>query len=338
MSGWEPTSRQAAPPTSATRLSAVVRLRAAGAPAREHVRRVEDERELHQLRGLELHRPGADPALRAERADGRGRAACTAISSTNADAEQRAGQPAHGARGSTRAAKRSTHQPDRAVDDEADQRARAAGACRRSSAARRRGAVDHHRAAGEQAQRGGQQQAVLDRQPWRAASTAVLGARSTRPGVGGNRSHPWCLRRGRRNAFPPARTPRPQRRAQAEHEPPELLAARLEVAELVEARAGRAEQHDLARRRPRRAPPRARARACRSRRELHARRRASAAAICRRRLADQVDGAGARARPPRAARRSPRPCRARRGSACTLPGSNERSATSVLATLVPSSR
>jgi hypothetical protein len=32
MSGWEPTSRHAAPPTTATRLSAVVRLRVPGRP------------------------------------------------------------------------------------------------------------------------------------------------------------------------------------------------------------------------------------------------------------------------------------------------------------------
>ena len=114
-------------------------------------------------------------------------------------------------------------------------------------------------------------------------------------------------------------------RSSAVDEPAKPLTARFEVAELVEARAGRAEQHDLAGRgggaRPR-PPP---ARACRI--DAAARRRPPRASAGAPRRSDRRRGRAPR--PRRAAARKssplPRPPRIR----WTLAGANERSATSV---------
>src|ERR1019366_1282694 len=85
-------------------------------------------------------------------------------------------------------------------------------------------------------------------------------------------------------------------RRSGQHEPPELLAARLEVAKLIEARGSRAEQHDLAvdgRAARRRKRPLERAAALDG--DPGVRRPAlERGGDLRAGLADQIDGAGAR--------------------------------------------
>ena len=162
MSGWVATSRQAAPPTSDEPLEGGRDAAHARSPEREDVRGVEDERELHQLGGLELERPDADPALGLQRAERRVADAGNPHREQReeGDAEQRPGQAAH----DVEAAARGEPQHDQA-DRRRRRRSAPARRCRRAAGQRRgrRGAVDHHRAAREQAQRGRQQQAVLDR-------------------------------------------------------------------------------------------------------------------------------------------------------------------------------
>ena len=68
-SGCVATSRIAAPTTTSSGLSQVAQVVHALRALGQQRRGVQHERELHQLRGLELQRPGADPAPRAVDAD-----------------------------------------------------------------------------------------------------------------------------------------------------------------------------------------------------------------------------------------------------------------------------
>ena len=129
-------------------------------PRGDDRRRVQDERQLHQLGGLELERAGPDPAPRAvdlhpdardqheqqehERDQQQVRRVAADV------LEALAGDDLHG------------DQPDRAVREVLDEVGGAvAVALQQRAGARRR--VDHHRAAREQAERGGEQQPVLER-------------------------------------------------------------------------------------------------------------------------------------------------------------------------------
>ncbi len=177
-------------------------------------------------------------------------------------------------------------------------------------AERRGGAVDHHRAEREQAQRRAEQDPVLER-----------------------RRHAPALRRARRCRPPASGSPRAGRRppSAVHHQRAEVLSPRLEVGELVKARARRREQHGLARSGGRRAPPRRRARG--HRRDAAARRRPPAPPPARP-LPRRSGRPRGSARPPAGARGEkscslPRPPAIR----CTPPAS-ARSATSVLATFV----
>ena len=127
---------------------------------REQVRAVEDQGDLGQLRGLELHQAAADPALRAvdRRAD-----------AGQQDREEQEEQRKAGSggqrldRGGPATESNAHHdQADGAEDHGALQviEAVAAGVEER---ARRAGAEHHHRAEGEQAEGRRQQQRVLER-------------------------------------------------------------------------------------------------------------------------------------------------------------------------------
>ena len=132
-------------------------------------------------------------------------------------------------------------QPDRAEDHELDE-VGAAVALALQQRARRGRAVDHHRPERQQAERRGQQDALLER------LRRSRGFAHVRPFLGlwtfgAPRGcwHPGSLRRRRAEACSGARADRCRDR--------EALAASFVVGELVEARAGRGEQHDLAGRR-----------------------------------------------------------------------------------------
>ena len=149
----------------------VRRLCASFGRAEMHRRRVQDERELHQLGGLELQRAGAEPAagavdLHAEAGDEHEQQQDEADHQQErrvaADAlEPLAGDDVH------------RHQADGAVDQVLDEVGGAvAVALQERARARRR--VDHHRPAGEQAEGRGQQQPVLERLLLLAVSASEL--------------------------------------------------------------------------------------------------------------------------------------------------------------------
>ena len=259
-------------------------------PRRDHRRRVQDERELHELRGLELQRPGAEPAARAvdlhaeagdqheQQQDERDQQQVRRVAPHRGEALAR--DQLH------------QHEPDGAVDEVLDQ-VGGAVAVALQQRARARGRVDHHRAAREQAEGCGEQQPVLERLLLLASGHQALF--STRPlphpprARGNARRAPRSRRTGRTRRTP-ARAARPRRAA------------------------------------PRRAPPRPRARGRRSscsgdagRGERRARAPARSRRSGRRR---------GRARPPgRRAARSRRPCRGRRGSRGRRPSKDSSPAT-----------
>ena len=214
---------------------------------------MQHERELHQLRRLELQRAGAEPAARA--VDGRRRSpgSSTSTSSTKAPSSS-AGVKRRTCSRPWRASSCITTSPQRAVHEVLDE-VGGAVAVALEQRARRGRRVDHHRAAGEQAERGREEQSVLER---------LL------PGL-----WPSGLDSTGRAGRLPARHGAPLAVASAVRERAEVLAALLERAVLVIGRACGRQQHDLARRRRRRAPrpprapgrrSRARARRCRERR------------------------------------------------------------------------
>jgi hypothetical protein len=156
-------------------------------PLGQDAHRVEDERELRDLRRLELERPRAEPAARA--VDG------------HAQPRDLHGQQAgeghdqHRARGAQRDVQAPArddiheHDPDGAVGDVAHEE-RAAVPAPLEQRPRRRRAVDHDRAERQQAQRRGQDDVGLER----LASSALGGGgpRHLRPqfDAGGQRSCP----------------------------------------------------------------------------------------------------------------------------------------------------
>ena len=109
---------------------------------------IQQQRELQQLRGLKLQRPGAEPAARpvdahAEMGDVHGEHEHERDRQQRADHALHPGQPiarehAH------------QHQADRPVDEELDQ-VGAAGAAALEQGRGRGGAVDHHRPERQQA-------------------------------------------------------------------------------------------------------------------------------------------------------------------------------------------
>ena len=260
-SGCAAISSTAAAPTPRIGPAAVRRLWASLGRAAMHRRGVQDERELHQLGGLELQRAGADPAARAvdldaeagdqheQQQDERDQ---QQVRREAADVlEPLAGDDLH------------RHEPDRAVDEVLDEVGGAvAVALQQRARARRR--VDHHRAAREQTQGCGEQQPVLERLRLLASV------------------HRSWFRHPRRRPLPCDL--RPRARGSARRAPRSRHIGRRRRRR---ARAGR----------PRRARRGARGgdRASRGRRCRAAARRCPPArrAISGRGLADQVDGAGA---------------------------------------------
>ena len=129
-------------------------------PPRQQRGRVEHERKLHQLRGLELQRPGSEPAASAVDADPDMRDV-HGEHEHEGDEQQRRGDALH-LRDAVAREQVHEDQAEAPVDQELDEIA-AAVAMALEQSGRRGCAVDHHRPEGEQAQRCRQQQAMLER-------------------------------------------------------------------------------------------------------------------------------------------------------------------------------
>ena len=163
---------------------------------------------------------------------------CTASTSTN-DVDEQGRGDALDFRDPVAREHAHQDQPDRPVDHVLDEIA-AAVALAPQQRRRRGGAVDHHRAEREQAQRGGEQDAVLQRlAPLRSH------ARQARLGVPfpfrvPHRDRALCGRRHSALTSTPA-----DRSLLSLDELTKALSAGFEVGELVEARAGRRQQHHL---------------------------------------------------------------------------------------------
>ena len=157
-SGWEATSSSIVPGHQQQRHGVA---RRADAPRLlgEELRPVEDERELGQLGGLELQRPGAQPAPRAVDRDAEA-GELDRHQAGEREGQQRPGQRHHRVQAAAGDHVQS-HEADAAVGHVAHEVGRAVAVALQQRA-RARGAVDHHRAQGEQAQRRREQDAVLE--------------------------------------------------------------------------------------------------------------------------------------------------------------------------------
>ncbi len=206
-SGSLNTSRHAAPTTSSSGRASSRRSCTLPRTLGQQRGRVQHQRELHQLRGLELERRRADPAARAVDA--------------HADVRDVHGEHQHERRRQQRrrdavhfrnpVARQHPHQhqADGAVDHELDEVA-AAEAAALQQRRRRGGAVDHHRAERQQAHRRRQQDAVLERlAARRRPPRTIAGPAALAPaglGLGGRATlpsrcwHPCSLRRERMEA------------------------------------------------------------------------------------------------------------------------------------------
>ena len=129
-------------------------------PGREQLGAEQDQRDLHQLRGLDLERPGAEPGARAVDLDPDPGQQHGEAEEERAGEQQRRQRPQHPD------ARAGEHVHDHQADGAEDQRALEVVGAVAGLAEQRRGragAEDHDHAEGEQAEGRGQQQRVLDR-------------------------------------------------------------------------------------------------------------------------------------------------------------------------------